>query len=60
MDGKQVDKIKTSVKKIAQSGEPIIFGKEDLNLRLDEVQIGTKAINEMDVLFRYYSKGGVL
>lgn len=60
VNGKLVDKIKTSVKKIAQSGEPIIFGKENLNLRLDEVQIGTKAINELDVLFRYYSKGGVL
>lgn len=60
VNGRKVDKMKTSVKKIAPSAEPIIFGKEELNIILDDVQIGTKAINETDVLFRYYSKGGVL
>lgn len=47
-----------SVKQINVSSEPIFFGKEAINLKLDDVRLGVKAITAADVLFRYYLKGG--
>lgn len=60
IDGKLVQTAKTSVKKIYPSSEPIIFGKENLNLKLDDVRLSKKAVQEADVLYRYYQKGGAL
>lgn len=40
------------------SGEPIFFGKEDLDFELDDVRLGAKAITSADVLYRYYQKTG--
>ncbi|MBR4783813.1 MAG: hypothetical protein IK012_00960 [Fibrobacter sp.] len=47
-----------SVTQIGTSTEPIFFGKEDVNLKLDDVRLSTTAIGESDVLYRYYLKGG--
>lgn len=60
VDGQLVDTVKTSVKKIGSSAEPIIFGKEDMNIKLDDVRLSNNAINAVDVLYRYYLKGGAL
>lgn len=60
INGALVDSRKTSVKKINPSSEPVIFGKENLNLKLDDVRLSKKAINSADVLYRYYLKGGAL
>ena len=50
----------TSIKKIQESDESIFFGKERLNLKLDEVRLSKTAINGADVLYRYNLKGGAL
>lgn len=55
INGLRVETAETSVKLINPSAEPIIFGKEDLNLKLDDVRLSNKAINDIDVLYRYYS-----
>lgn len=60
VDGQLVDSAKTTVKKINPSSEPIIFGKEKMNLKLDDVRLSNNAINAVDVLYRYYFKGGAL
>lgn len=62
IDGQRVETVESSVKLINPSAEPIIFGKEDLNLKLDDVRLSNKAIGDIDVLYRYYSyqKGGEL
>jgi len=60
VDGQLVDTVKTSVKKIGSSAEPIIFGKEDMIIKLDDVRLSNNAINAVDVLYRYYLKGGAL
>ena len=60
VDGQLVDTVKTAVKKINPSSEPIIFGKEQLNIKLDDVRLSKNAINAADVLYRYYLKGGAL
>lgn len=60
VDGQLVDTAKTSVKKINPSTEPIIFGKEKLNIQLDDVRLSKTVINGADVLYRYYLKGGAL
>lgn len=60
INGQLLETAKTSVKLINPSSEPIIFGKEDLNLKLDDVRLSNKAVNDVDVLYRYYLKGGAL
>lgn len=60
VDGQLVDTVKTSVKKIKSSAEPIIFGKQDMEFKLDDVRLSKNAINAVDVLYRYYFKGGAL
>ena len=60
VDGQLVDTVKTSVKKIKSSAEPIIFGKQDMKIKLDDVRLSKNAINAVDVLYRYYLKGGAL
>lgn len=57
-DGKLSGSQAVSVKQINVSSEPIFFGKEAINLKLDDVRLGVKAISAADVLFRYYLKGG--
>lgn len=49
-----------SVSTIQKSDEPIFFGKENLNLKLDDVRLGEKAITSADVLYRYYLSGGAI
>ncbi|MCF0216454.1 MAG: hypothetical protein HUK21_08275 [Fibrobacteraceae bacterium] len=49
----------TTVEKIGTSSEPIFFGKEDINLKLDDVRLGRAALEAVDVLYRYYLQGGV-
>ena len=49
-----------SVTQIGVSSEAIFFGKEDVNLKLDDVRLSTSAIGEADVLYRYYLKGGAI
>lgn len=49
-----------SVTQIGISTEPIFFGKEEVNLKLDDVRLSTSAIGESDVLYRYYLKGGAI
>lgn len=49
-----------SVTQIGTSTEPIFFGKEEVNLKLDDVRLSTTAIGESDVLYRYYLKGGAI
>lgn len=51
---------KVSVTEIQESDESIFFGKENLNLKLDDVRLGRKAITSADVLYRYNLKGGAL
>ena len=60
VDGQLVDTVNTTVKKINPSSEPIIFGKEKLNIKLDDVRLSKTSINAADVLYRYYLKGGAL
>jgi hypothetical protein len=60
VNGQLVNSSKTSVKKINPSSESIIFGKEKLNIQLDDVRLSNTAINPVDVLYRYYYKGGAL
>lgn len=60
VNGQLLETAKTSVKLINPSAEPIIFGKENLNLKLDDVRLSNKAVNYVDVLYRYYLKGGAL
>lgn len=49
-----------NVNKIEASSESIFFGKEAINLKLDDVRFGLKAIHSSDVQFRYHLKGGAL
>ncbi len=49
-----------SVNKLQPSDEPIFFGKENINVILDDVRLGEKAISPADVLYRYYLRGGSL
>lgn len=49
-----------SVSKLQPSDEPIFFGKENINVILDDVRLGEKAISPADVLYRYYLRGGSL
>lgn len=51
---------KVSVQTLGKSDEPIFFGKEDINLKLDDVRLGENAITSDDVLYRYYLRGGTL
>lgn len=45
--------------KLADSSDPIFFGKQNLRIRLDEVKIGVKSISDIDVFYRYNLKGGL-
>lgn len=58
IDGVKVAEKAVSVTQIGTSSEPIFFGKEEVNLKLDDVRLSTTAIGESDVLYRYYLKGG--
>lgn len=49
-----------SVQMLEPSDEPVFFGKEDINVKLDDVRLGAKAISSADVLYRYYLRGGNL
>jgi hypothetical protein len=59
-EGLKVAEKAVSVTQIGSSSEPIFFGKESLNLKLDDVRLSTSAIGESDVLYRYYLKGGAI
>lgn len=37
---------------------PVVFGDQNLDLKLDEVRLGNLTITAADVLYRYYLKGG--
>lgn len=60
INGLKVAEKAVSVTQIGVSSEPIFFGKESLNLKLDDVRLSTTAIGESDVLYRYYLKGGAI
>lgn len=49
-----------AVKVLEPSEEPMFLGKENINVRLDDVRLGAKAIGSADVLYRYYLRGGSL
>lgn len=59
-NGTLVAEKKTDIEVLQPSDEPIFFGKENLNLMLDDVRLGKKAITSADVLYRYNLKGGAL
>ncbi len=56
LDGRLSAEKEVTVDQIEISPEPIFFGKEAINLMLDDVRLGVKAINSADVLYRYYLK----
>ena len=60
VNGVKVAQKAVSVTQIGISSEPIFFGKESVNLKLDDVRLSTSAIGESDVLYRYYLKGGAV
>ena len=60
INGVKVAEKAVSVTQIGISSEPIFFGKESVNLKLDDVRLSTSAIGESDVLYRYYLKGGAI
>lgn len=60
VNGNLVAEKVTDIKLLGGSDEPIFFGKESLNLMLDDVRLGKKAITSADVLYRYNLKGGAL
>jgi len=60
INGLKVAEKAVSVTQIGVSSEPIFFGKESVNLKLDDVRLSTSAIGESDVLYRYYLKGGAI
>ncbi len=60
VNGKLSGEQKVSFGRLQDSDEPIFFGKENLNLKLDDVRLGVKAITSADVLYRYNLKGGAL
>ncbi|PWJ67103.1 MULTISPECIES: LamG-like jellyroll fold domain-containing protein [unclassified Fibrobacter] len=59
-NGNLVAEKETQIELLESSDEPIFFGKENLNLMLDDVRLGKKAITSADVLYRYNLKGGAL
>lgn len=56
-DGSLDAEMPVSVGVIQPSDEPIFFGKENVNVKLDDVRLGAKAITSADVLYRYYLRG---
>lgn len=60
VNGEKVAQKPVSVKQIGTSSLPIYFGREGLNLKLDDVRLSTSAITASDVRFRYYLKGGAI
>lgn len=56
IDGQAVARKKISVKKIGISDEPIFFGKESMDLDLDDVRIGVTALGDADVVYRFNLK----
>jgi len=56
LDGELSAEKDVTVGQINISPEPIFFGKEAINLKLDDVRLGVKAIDNADVLYRYYLK----
>lgn len=59
-DGGLVARKAVSVTRFASSPEPVFFGKEAMDVKLDNVRIGVQAITESDVLYRYYLLGGAI
>ncbi len=43
---------------IGENGIPFYFGKENLDLLLDDIRVSTVAIEETDALYRYRNGGG--
>lgn len=56
IDGKLSARKEVSITQIGNSEEPIFFGKESLNLELDDVRIGVSALGNADVMYRYNLK----
>lgn len=59
LNGIHVASKPTSVNVWLPSIESLYFGKENLNLKLDEIRWSTVGISSSDVLYRYYNQGGV-
>ena len=59
LNGVLVSTKSTSVNIWLPSVESLYFGKENLNLKLDEIRWSTVGISESDVLYRYFNQGGV-
>ena len=59
-DGERVAREAVDVKRLASSPEPVFFGKEAMDVKLDNVRIGVQAITDSDVLYRYYWWGGAI
>ncbi|WP_295099225.1 LamG-like jellyroll fold domain-containing protein [uncultured Fibrobacter sp.] len=60
INGNLASQKKVSVERIGVSSEPIFFGKESMDIKLDDVRLSTTAITASDVLYRYYLKGGAI
>ena len=60
INGLKVAEKAVSVTQIGSSSEPIFFGKESMDIKLDDVRLSTSAITASDVLYRYYLKGGAI
>ena len=60
INGNLASQKKVSVERIGVSSEPIFFGKESMDIKLDDVRLSTSAITASDVLYRYYLKGGAI
>lgn len=59
IDGSLAGKAKSPVQRlIGENGIPFYFGKENLDLLLDDIRLSTVAIEETDALYRYRNGGG--
>lgn len=56
-NGALIENREVSVERLNPSKESIFFGKENINVKLDDVRLGAKAITSADVLYRYYLRG---
>lgn len=48
---------RVSIERLNPSDESVFFGKEKINVKLDDVRLGAKAVTSADVLYRYYLRG---
>ncbi len=49
-----------SIRQLDASSEPMLFGKETISMKLDEIKMLSTALESADVFYRYKYKGGAL